>query len=72
MASTWRNNMLACIGIVAIETFEDEWKAYISIVPPEGSEKSHEQFVAAFGAPLLPGEAHGFFPQFDIEKYKKD
>lgn len=69
--SSWRNTMFACIGIVAIETFTDEWKAYINVCHGD-NQQADEQLVAATGAPLLPEEAHGFFPSLDITKYKQE
>lgn len=71
LASNWRNTMFACIGIVAVETYADEWKAYINVCRGD-NQQADEQFVAGMGAPLLPEEAHGFFPSLDITHYKKE
>ena len=34
--------------------------------------EADEQHIAALGSPLLPQEAQGFFPDLDIDKYKRD
>jgi hypothetical protein len=62
----------SCIGVVAVETYEPtgEWKAYIGM--GAGVNKStDEQQIARHGSGLLPQQAQGFFPNLDIEKYKK-
>ena len=69
LAPRWYNNMDGCVGVVAIQTFEDEWKAYIGLASGFHQEMD-EQHVAACGNGLAPEEAHGFFPYLDIEKYK--
>lgn len=61
---------MSSIGVVAIETYTDEWKAYIG-ASHGYNKKMDEQNVAAYGSSLLPEEAHGFFPKLDISKYKK-
>lgn len=62
----------ACIGIVAVETYEPtgEWKAYIGIGAGINSEHDKQQ-VATYGSGLTPEQAQGFFPNLDIAKYKK-
>jgi len=64
------------IGIVAIRTglhdpLSAEWKAYIGIGHGRNVD-ADEQHIAAWGSPLSPQEAQGFFPYLDIDKYKKD
>lgn len=69
LSSLWWTNVDGCIGVVAVETFVDEWKAYIGIGFGY-SQEGDEQRVAMLGCGLRPEQAHGFFPRFDIEKYK--
>jgi hypothetical protein len=65
----------ASIGIVAIRTNTHEpeapdiWKAYIGMSHGVNRQVD-EQNVASWGTGLLPEEAHGFFPQLDIMRYK--
>lgn len=78
--SVWFNNPTvtrlaqcedACIGVVAVETFDDtgEWKCYIGV--GAGVNRRHdEQQVATYGTGISAREAQGFFPRLDIEKYK--
>jgi len=62
-------NTTACVGIIAVETYTDQWKAYIGV--GYGRDKHiDEQNVARYGSSLSPEEAQGFFPNLDIEKYK--
>jgi hypothetical protein len=57
-----------CIGVVAIESFPGQWKAYIGLGYGI-SRESDEQRIAGVGSKLLPEMAHGFFPGLDIKKY---
>ena len=65
----------ACIGIVAIRTNDHEpealdiWKAYIGVGSGLNREVD-EQIIASHGSGLPPEEAHGFFPDLDITRYK--
>ncbi len=71
LASRWFSTDRGGIGVVAIETFIDEWAAYIGI--GDGfSQRTDEQYVARLGTKLLAEEAHGFFGHLDILKYKKE
>ena len=65
----WFTPRMDTIGVVAIETFGDTWKAFLGTVPGH-DRQFDEQFVAAWGAGLSPEEAHGFFPHLDVAKYK--
>ena len=71
LATRWWTPHTKTIGIVAIECFPDEWKAYIEVAPGV-NEQDDAQHVAAWGAGLTPEEARGFFPHLPIEKYKRD
>ncbi len=71
LASRWLTPRSDTIGIVAVETFRDEWKAYIGTAAGHDV-KFDERFVAKWGAALSAEEAHGFFPHLDSTKYKKD
>lgn len=71
LASRWFSTDRGGIGIVAIETFTDEWAAYIGI--GDGlNQQTDELYVAKLGNKLLPEEAHGFFGHLDITKYKQE
>lgn len=59
------------IGIVAAETRDGEWRAYIGNAPLV-SEESDAQFIADWGASLEVHEANAFFPSLDSAKYKKE
>lgn len=69
LASKWFTSVDGCIGVVAVETFTNEWKAYIGIADGY-NQQGDEQHIAMYGSGLLPEEAHGFFPHLNIEKYK--
>ena len=65
----WWNTGSACIGAVAVETFREEWKAYIGVA--SGASVSHDTLmIARTGASLTPEEARGIFPSIDASKYK--
>ena len=71
LASRWFRPRSDTIGLVAIETSQNEWEAHI------GTAAGHdvvfdEKFVAKWGAALSAEEAHGFFPHLDNSKYKKE
>ena len=61
----------ACIGIVAVETYTDEWKAYIGVSNGVSSE-GDKQLIAMLGSGLFAEQAAPFFPRLDITKYKKE
>jgi hypothetical protein len=67
----WFTPVGSFIGIVAVQTFEQQWKAYIGVAAGEDT-KIDEQRIASLGAGLSAQEAHGIFPQLDIEQYKMD
>lgn len=56
------------IGIVAIQSGEDKWKAYIGSAF-SGSQYEDEQFVAKLGKPTGKGIAVGAFPDLDPDKF---
>lgn len=58
------------IGVVAVETFTGEWRAYIGVSYVK-SKRSDEQTIAAWGSALSAQEAHGFFPELDISQYRQ-
>lgn len=71
----WLSMLAGHIGVVAARTgthdpASEEWKAYVAPVLGFDTE-ADEQFVANWGAPLLPQEAAGFFPELDISQYKR-
>lgn len=85
LSCTWKTPAQGhrLIGIVAIETDQHlmesqrTWKAYIGIVHEfpvrDGDDEILDAtYVAKLGAPLSRQEAHGFFPQMDIKKYKDE
>jgi hypothetical protein len=59
-----------CIGIVAIESYEDgSWKCYIGYGRGEQEDEDCQR-IAAHGMPLGSKEAAcGFFPQLNSEKF---
>jgi len=65
-----RPDLDGVIGVVAVETHIDEWKAYIGVSYGH-NRQTDEQNIARSGSGLSPKEAHGFFPCLDITKYKK-
>lgn len=67
--SVWFNPGNRVIGIVAVETFTDQWKAYIDTASGY-NQKLDEQMIAARGAGLRWDMAHAIFPRLDIRKYK--
>lgn len=69
LGSVWFNPGTEVIGIVAVETFTDQWKAYIGTAFGF-DQKSDEQIIAAQGAGLHWDMAQGIFPHLDIRKYK--
>ena len=71
LGARWWTPKYTTIGIVAIETFNGTWKAYLGVASGF-NERLDEQDIAAWGAGLQPQEAHGFFPDLDIGKYKPD
>ena len=76
LADRWFTNKDGCMGVVAARTNDhepdapDEWKAYLGLGSGYNLE-SDQQYIAMWGSGLDPGEAHGFFPHLDIERYKK-
>jgi len=65
--ATWRTGGLGCVGAVAVERV-DGWKAYIGAV--DGYNEPLDALnIAAQGAPLMEGEARGFFPQLADREY---
>ena len=72
LAVRWIGSSRGQIGVLAFEADKDEnqWIATIGVVNDTHSEAYSTQDIAAWGAVLLPQEAHGFFPQLDIKKYQ--
>jgi hypothetical protein len=69
--SRWFNTTKGTIGIVAVQTYANEWKAYIGI--GDGVNQSSDEYTIAYhGASVDPHEAAAFFPGADIGLYKKD
>jgi hypothetical protein len=68
---TRRERGQGTIGIVAVETYRDEWQAYIGVITNEWSEDYALQQLAGWGIILSGEEAHAFFPQLDITTYNK-
>jgi len=66
----WKPNLDTVIGIVAVETFENKWQAYMGVCKPNKTKEYVIGKVIAWGAILTAEEAHGFFPQLDIARYK--
>lgn len=67
----WRTGGTGTVGIVAIATYADTWKAVIGVAPGQ-SEHEDSHFIAGFGAALSRDEAHAFFPHYDSTKYKEE
>lgn len=80
----WRS-ALHTVGFVAYDLgFDSVWNAVVGYVPAisliptdppaivihQGTEDDDAQYIAAHGAKLLWQEAHIFFPEFDIKKFK--
>lgn len=63
------------VGIVAAETDEHlpqeerTWQSYLAVVTGT-DQKQDAQLAANYGQKLSAEQAIGFFPQFEIEKYK--
>ena len=76
----WFTARILSFAVVAVQTdmhesVPHEWKAFLGPVSgthAEVDEWLDEQLVAAWGAALLPQEAHGFFPHLPIEQYKEN
>ena len=66
----WIGSSRGQFGVVAFEADEGEWLATIGEVKDTHSAAYSAQDIAAWGAKLLPQEAHGFFPELDVTKYK--
>ena len=66
----WIGSSRGQFGVVAFETDEGEWLATIGVVKETHSPEYCVEDIARWGAKLLPQEAHGFFPELDITKYK--
>ena len=71
LGARWFTPRMDTIGIVAVETFNDTWKAFLGTAAGH-DQKFDERFVASWGAGLSPEEAHGFFPHLDIKAYKTE
>ncbi len=71
LGARWFTPRMDTIGIVAVETFNDTWKAFLGTAAGH-DQTFDEQFVASWGASLSPEEAHGFFPHLDIKAYKTE
>ena len=67
--STWHTVMCGkIIGVVAIRSYENTWKAYIGIASGF-DEKMDEQAIARDGAKLSEKVAYAYFPSLDVENY---
>lgn len=65
----WFTTQNTHFGIVAVQTFDNEWKAYIG--PAKGYDADADaQSVAKWGTALSPQEAVGFFPSLNVALYK--
>jgi hypothetical protein len=69
--SRWWTMRDGAVGIVAVQTFLNEWKAYIGAAPLDHHE-SATYAIAYHGAGLQAKEAAVFFPRLDIAQYKKE
>lgn len=69
LGARWFVNHDATVGVVAIQTFDSTWKAFLGMASGTNIE-ADEQYIAAWGNALLPKEAHGFFPHLAEENYK--
>lgn len=67
IGSTWRTGMMGAYGVVAVER-HDGWKAYLGEADGYDEDKDADA-IAQRGAPLMEGEARGFFPQFEDRPY---
>lgn len=71
LGSIWFPARAGVIGVVAVVTGPDQWRASIGIA--YGVNRTiDEQRIAGNGSPLTVDQAGGFFLDLDIEKYKKD
>lgn len=70
LASDWYTPMtrMAVIGVVAIETAEGKWKAYIGY-GNGADEKGDEQIIAAQGSKISKEAACGHFPELPPEGF---
>jgi len=68
LGSKWHTSGTGMIGIVAIKSHEDIWKAYIGIAIGL-NEKEDEQHIAKLGNKLNSRVASAYFPNFDINNY---
>lgn len=68
--SIWYTPMtkMAVIGVVAIETAEGKWKAYIGCGNGD-NESNDAQRIAAQGSKVTKAMACAFFPQLDPEGF---
>ena len=66
----WIGSSRGQLGVVAFESYNDEWLATIGVAKDTHSAEYSVEDIARWGAKLLPQEAHGFFPELDVTKYK--
>lgn len=70
LGARWLTCMTGVIGVVAFESYKDEWMAVMGATDGTHSTEYDIQRIAGYGAKLFPREAHAFFPELDITKYK--
>ena len=57
------------IGVVAVQ-YDRYWQAYIGVVTGENDKSYDDLGLAKYGVKITAEQAHGFFPELDINQYK--
>ena len=65
----WYSTRGALVGIIAVETFENQWRAYMSVVKGQ-SQREDEQTIATYGSPLPEEVARAYFSLLKEMNYK--
>jgi hypothetical protein len=65
----WKPTLDALIGIVALETTNNTWQAFIGVAKKGRTPDHSVEEIIAWGAPLSAQEAYAFFPDLPLASY---